>query len=469
MARAPQPPAERRSPNPSHTIPTGALDASRTQAEPGSPSSDQTAEENVIRAAELRESRAKVNRDESARPNEKRNSSPSPRAVPPEVAQHYTRRGARFYLPNDQLAIIDDGRVIKTPLENPAVIKDMLEMHRERGRETVELAGSENFRRMAWQVAESMGMRTHGYPMELELLDVADEPPVSRQVNEAPDAEVRPPRAPEQIGESSATPVASARAARADETRVSGPQAAVLDDDPARMRLPDSSRAVAVPAPALTTTDTAEPIAPDPRARTGQLLEHGEANYRFDPRKPRSYFVKIDTPDGPVTQWGADLGRAIKKSLSNVQIGEEVVVRDLGERPVVVSRPVLNEYGDVVRSQKVTARMNRWSVERVDFIEERSRVAAIVRNSDITPQEAVRDRPELEGTYDELAQASAEAPRFYVHAEDQRRFVTRVRAILANEIERGEPLTQRPDRGRVPERESNSPRERALAQERLLF
>ncbi|HTG61040.1 MAG TPA: hypothetical protein VMG63_16720, partial [Terriglobia bacterium] len=55
------------------------------------------------------------------------------------------------------------------------------------------------------------------------------------------------------------------------------------------------------------------------------------------------------------------------------------------------------------------------------------------------PREAVREHPELAGTYLNLRAAEL-ASRALRDPQDQRRFVSQVRSALADDIERGEPL-----------------------------
>lgn len=60
------------------------------------------------------------------------------------------------------------------------------------------------------------------------------------------------------------------------------------------------------------------------RVCDGKLVEHGPAPYQFDEQKARSYFVKLETPSGPRTQWGVDLARAFTESKTRPQIGDEI-------------------------------------------------------------------------------------------------------------------------------------------------
>jgi len=75
----------------------------------------------------------------------------------------------------------------------------------------------------------------------------------------------------------------------------------------------------------------------------------------------------------------------------------------------------------------------------VSFFEARAAAAQAVRDDTVGPREAVREHPELAGTYLNLRAAEL-ASKALRDREDQRRFVAQVRRALADDIERGEPL-----------------------------
>jgi hypothetical protein len=91
------------------------------------------------------------------------------------------------------------------------------------------------------------------------------------------------------------------------------------------------------------------------------------------------------------------------------------------------------------RPKDVKALRNRWVIEKQGFFEARTAAAQIVRDDAIGPREAVRQHPELAGTYLNLRAAEL-ASTALRDSEDQRRFVAQVRSALADDIERGEPL-----------------------------
>jgi len=352
-----------------------------------------------------------------------------PGALPERVNWRYEQSGKKFYL-GGELAFIDRGRVLQTPFENKEIIRDLIDIQVERGSTAVVVAGSERFRREAWLQATVAGLEVKGYrPTERE----AQLPGIlQRQFG----TESRGAAWPQAI----------------DEGGIERPP------PPTRLELMEDDGREPEP----------EPPVPDPRLRSGRLIEHGEAHYQFDPRKPLSYFVKLETPAGEVMQWGADLARAVRQSLSGARTGDDVVVRHLGENPITVGRQVRNERGEVVRKEEVKAWLNQWSVERVDFLRDRARLAEIVRDPGIDTPTALRQRPELKGTYEELDIAREMAPRLYADKQDQQRFVNRLRTALADEIQRGEPLSATRSRNRSREARPDEPRTPRQVQERML-
>jgi len=170
----------------------------------------------------------------------------------------------------------------------------------------------------------------------------------------------------------------------------------------------------------------------------GRLLDHGRDAYRHDPDEDPSYFVRLKTRDGVREIWGKDIERAVTKSLTQPQIGDEVVLQRTGREAVTVKRQERDAEGQS-RRKDVAVYRNRWVIEKQSFFEARAAAALIVRNEHVGAREAVREHPELAGTYLNLRAAEL-ASKALRDREDQRRFVAQVRSALADDIERGEPL-----------------------------
>jgi len=306
------------------------------------------------------------------------------------VRDRFVQDGHRFYFPDGKEAFKDRGRRLTTASENTQVIHSMIEIARSRGWTELTVRGTERFRQEAWRQARVAGLSVRGYrPNETEQAQLIRA--LGRGVRQGAD--------------------------RVDSVST------------------DAAAAASVPPERSTSPGTAE----QDRARiAGRLLEHGQDSYRHDPNAEPSYFVRLQTPDGPREVWGKDIERAMAKSLTQPQIGDEVVLQQTGRDTVTVKRVERDSEGRLQSKEAETYR-NRWVLEKREFFQERAQVAEVVRTAAIDPRTAVRERPQLAGTYLSLRAAELVA-RGLRDPQDRQRFVTLVRAALADGIERGEPL-----------------------------
>jgi len=320
-----------------------------------------------------------------------------PWTVPESVRDRFVQDGRRFYFPDGAPAFKDHGRRLTTPSENTHVIHSLIEIAHSRGWTEVTVTGTERFRQEAWRQARLAGLNIRGYrPSEVEHAQLIralarHRMQPSERVDpvspDSPSEAPRPPSAP--TSEISARPDAQSQ---------------------------DGSR---------------ERIA-------GKLLDHGRDAYRHDPQEDPSYFVRLQTRDGPREVWGKDIERAVVKSLTQPQVGDEVILERSGRDAVTVQRRARDSEGEL-KERAVEVYRNRWVIEKREFFEQRATAAQLVRNEAIGPREAVRQHPELAGTYLNLRAAEL-ASRGLRDPEDQRRFVAQVRGALADHVERGEPL-----------------------------
>jgi hypothetical protein len=88
----------------------------------------------------------------------------------------------------------------------------------------------------------------------------------------------------------------------------------------------------------------------------------------------------------------------VAKSLTQPQRGDEVVLQLTGRDTVTVQRQGKNAQG-TLQPKAAEAYRNPWVIEKREFFEQRTAAAQIVRNETIEPRVAVREHPELAGTY----------------------------------------------------------------------
>jgi hypothetical protein len=314
-----------------------------------------------------------------------------PWTVPQSVRDRFVQDGHRFFFPNGDPAFRDLGRKLTTVSENTQVVASLIEIAHSRGWAEVTVTGTERFRQEAWRQARLAGLQVQGYrPGDAEQAQLIRA--LGRSL-------VRPTDRADSV---SADPVAPTPAPREAPTRATAMTGAA-----------------------------GERIA-------GKLLDHGPDTYRHDPNEEGSYFVRLGVPGGYREVWGKDIERAITKSLTQPQVGDDVILQRTGRDAVTVKRPERGADGQASLKDVAVFR-NRWVIEKAGFFEARAEAAQLVRNETIGPRDAVRNHPELAGTYLNLRAAEL-ASRALRDPEDQRRFVAQVRGALADDIERGEPL-----------------------------
>jgi hypothetical protein len=310
----------------------------------------------------------------------------SERLVPDHIRKRFVQVGHRYYFSDGAHAFTDRGARLVTPSENMEVVKSLIAIAEARGWKDLTVSGSERFRKEAWGAATALGLKVRGYtPTEFERALFARK--LARNGAATPEG-----------GERSAQP-GSGRGADRDEGVRDRPKGSI----------------------------------------TGRLVDHGVAAYRHDTKEPISYFVKIETSDGEREIWGIDLKRALKESLTQPKIGDEIGLRAVRRDTVTVQERERDGGGNVVGQKPLEAHRNRWIVERQDFFAERAAAARTLRDPSIDPKQAARRHPELVGTYLQMHAAQIAARRFR-DPQDQEKFVSHVRIALADAVARGEPL-----------------------------
>jgi hypothetical protein len=305
------------------------------------------------------------------------------RLIPDHIRKRFVQVGHRYYFSDGAHAFTDRGARLVTPSENTEVVKSLIAIAEARGWKEISVTGSERFRKEAWGAASALGLKVRGYtPTEFERAHLA-----RRLAREGTIGVAEPPH--------SGTP-RSTDGRQSESDRPKGPI-------------------------------------------TGRLIDHGVAAYRHDPHEPISYFVKIETPQGEREIWGVDLQRALKESLTQPKIGDEIGLRAIRRDTVTVQEIERDPQGKVVGQKPLGVHRNRWIVERQEFFAERAAAARSLRDPNVDPKQAARRHPELVGTYLQMHAAQI-AARQLRDPQDQEKFVSLVRTALADAVARGEPL-----------------------------
>ncbi|NBB13570.1 LPD7 domain-containing protein [Pseudomonas sp. SLFW] len=322
-------------------------------------------------------------------------------AIPDHVKSRFVQVDNKFYFPDKSPAFDDKGQKLATKSENQEVIASMVDIAKARGWEKITVRGSEEFRRAAWLEASMNGLEVSGYkPTAIEKAHLAKLVKETAQENSIEVGTQREKAA----GKRSLTPPAGERVAPLQETPAKGDRPADLP------RMKDfSMREGAV---------------------SGQLLDHGKANYQFNDKKDQSYFVKVMTESGERTIWGKDLERAMRDS--QAKPGETIGLEKVETKGVVAKEKVFDDQGKVVGSRDVDAIRNTWKVGSVD------KAKAFVYGD---RSEVVNKHPDLAPAYGTVAAAHKFAEKTWPNSkEEQERFVAVAQLAMAERIAHGDPV-----------------------------
>jgi putative DNA primase/helicase len=310
--------------------------------------------------------------------------------VPDTVRERFIQIGNNFFFPDGAEAFTDHGNRVTTRSENAIVIQSMVAIAQARSAGKVTVTGTDFFKKEAWFAARLAGLKVAGYmPTALEQ---------ERLVR------------------------AIARRQTAESGKATPDRAALAGEPNGRASHPR-------PKP----LEQGELIA-------GRLVDHGPAPYQHQPAQPMSYYVRIETELGDREIWGVDLERAVRQSLSTPGIGDEVGLRAVGRDPVTVTAPRRDASGREVGRDELDVHRNKWILEKKEFLDRRFRMAETFRNMAVSAAEAVKQYPELDGSYLTLQVARTGTEGRVASAEAREQFVDHLRAHLAKTIEYGQPL-----------------------------
>lgn len=253
--------------------------------------------------------------------------------IPETVSSRYLRIEDKFYFPDKTVAFEDRGNKLKLGTENQEVIKDALAIAEARGWESISVSGSQNFKHQVWREASIRGIDVSGYtPSALEVAEL----------NHAQ----------------------SLREAR---------KVAATDNH----------------------SRTGKPQHQQDGLIRGILLAHGADHYRHDPKLGQSYYITLDVGDGKeVTRWGADFKRAITDSRSLPQVGDAVVVSNIGKQAVDIASTALDAQGNPVEDKK-TVTKNTWQVEKAAYYDTIREQAEALRIGKEIERRVIEDTPQL--------------------------------------------------------------------------
>jgi putative DNA primase/helicase len=326
--------------------------------------------------------------------------------TPEQLKKRFLHTDNRYYFRHDdnQLAFEDHGHKLSTKHDDPIVALSMVQLAEAKGWQTINLKGTDEFKREAWLHASLKGMDVRGYkPRDVDIQKLAElqqelGPSTARAGPAAERAQRRADeRATDAVAAASSTTSAVRpteagaldRTAVVDEERrtLSEPQRVVLDTLQTVMRQRgDSERAIAVAA------SMAAERYQNNRVYVGKVIAHGESPYENDAKNEKSYYLKLDTPKGEKVVWGVDLKRAIEES--GVKAGDEVAIANQGKKQVTVQVKERDDKGNLVGVKPIVTNRNTWDVRDIETLrqEAKAQLTVLAERADRAPPIKVYDR-----------------------------------------------------------------------------
>lgn len=303
--------------------------------------------------------------DAGATPNKKLILKKTGFELPEQILSAYIVKDGKYHdKASDALRFQDHGKKLSTPVEDRAVIADMVAIAAAKNWNQIELKGTDTFRQMAWMEAEARGLRTKGYEPTQHDLQQLEQLKRDRGItsDRAPDVSQ---------GEKTAKAQNSIEVDAGREAKGQGTKAERVDQAapaPAGSK-EKTEHAGAAEQAAAGSQDKAERVAAGTPAQpdeqkgiiVGRLVDHGRANYNHDKDEKPSYYVVLETQNGQRTIWGKDLERSMAGG--EHKPGDGLSLQLKGKESVTVDANVRDDAGKVVGKETIGAQRNEWEVK----------------------------------------------------------------------------------------------------------
>ncbi|OAI00903.1 hypothetical protein A1353_19020 [Methylomonas methanica] len=178
---------------------------------------------------------------------------------------------------------------------------------------------------------------------------------------------------------------------------------------------------------------------------TGVLLAHGADHYQHDPEKGKSYFVKLEVNGKEVTKWGADFKRAFADSQSQPQVGDTVVLSNVGKQSVNIPTQTRDNDGNEVTTKKPVQKTT-WRIETEEYQNALEEHAQALRTGKEIEQNVIAQIPQVREAIiaAKLGERIAEQAHQSgdIKSEDEKQvLVYLIREGLASALEKGNKIT----------------------------
>lgn len=281
--------------------------------------------------------------------------------TPEAIQKKYLQAGNKYHLRDAEnaLAFEDKGHRIATEHENPEIIKSMIELASAKGWQSIQVKGTDEFKREAWLQASLQGLEVQGYkPKDVDLARLADikseTPEKSYARNSIINTEDRQVNKTDSLKAVDEIPPTQGLSPQQD-TAIKALQSIMRNRG-------DKEETISM------ATEIAKERFTTNRVYVGKVIERGIDNYNNDPKAEKSPYVTLQTESGEKKVWGVDLPRALDEG--KVNIGDDIALAYQGGKAVTVKAPQYDEKGNLTGTKEITTNRNAWDAKRLDTMRE---------------------------------------------------------------------------------------------------
>lgn len=266
----------------------------------------------------------------------------------------------------EKVAFEDSGKALKTTIDDKHIAASMVEVAKAKKWETIQVKGSEEFKRNVWLEASMKGMTVKGYePRDIDLAllnDMKKEQGKEVVPNTIEKGNERQKEKP--LNEKDKVDTAQERKEKIN--NLSEQEKALLTVFDKKMKadgFTEKQRTASI--------DVAVEQLNQKKMHVGKLVDHGAAPYKHDPKNNSSYYATIENSKGEKnTIWAKDLERTLKEQ--NIIKNDDIVLSYKGSNKVEVNTKEIDPKTGLPTGARVQTLANKgkWEAQSLSKLKE---------------------------------------------------------------------------------------------------
>lgn len=265
----------------------------------------------------------------------------------------------------EKVAFEDSGKTLKTTIDDKHIAASMVEVAKAKKWETIQVKGSEEFKRNVWLEASMKGMTVKGYePRDIDLALLNDMK--KEQGKEVVENTIEGTERQKEKPSNKKEKVDPAQERKEKLNNLSEQEKALLTVFDKKMKadgFTEKQRTASI--------DVAVEQLNKKKMHVGKLVDHGAAPYKHDPKNNSSYYATIENSKGEKnTIWAKDLERTLKEQ--NIIKNDDIVLTYKGSNKVEVNTKEIDPKTGLPTGARVQTLANKgkWEAQSLSKLKE---------------------------------------------------------------------------------------------------